>query len=149
MFDNGYMYDIISNLSTTKIGNDSVLIVLACFVLLGIERLLYGYCYHFTDHFKLSVRKGTFGAKIQAEPLYWRCMMELGKYVKVFQFGVLVFDLIVRRNVADDLSDPTSWSTKRTVTFFGGLFFVLLGQFLNLSVFHALTPKGVYYGYEL
>lgn len=147
MFEN--IFDISSNFGNAKIGNDSLVVVLTCFVLLGIERLLYGYCYHFTDHFKLSVRKGTFGAKIQAEPLYWRCMMKLGKYVKVFQFGVLIFDLILRKNVADELLEPGEWSTERTITFFSGLLLVLLGQFLNIAVFRALTPKGVYYGYEL
>ena len=133
----------------TDIFGDKLPVVIACFVFLGIERLLYGYCYHFTEHFKQSVRRGSFGPKIQAEPLYWRCMMELGKWIKVFQFSVFIFDWIVRKNVSDDLLTPAEWSVERTTRFGMGLFLVLLGQFLNVAVFRALTPKGVYYGYEL
>lgn len=133
----------------TDVGGDKLPVVIACFVFLGIERLLYGYCYHFTAHFKKSVRRGSFGPKIQAEPLYWRCMMELGKWIKVFQFSIFIFDWIVRKNVSNDLLTPADWSAERTTRFGIGLFLVLLGQFLNVAVFRALTPKGVYYGYEL
>ena len=131
------------------IGGVKLPIVISFFFLLGIERLVYGYCYHFTDHFKKSVRKGSFGPKIQAEPLYWRCMLELGKWVKVFQFSVLIFDWVVQKNVSDDLLTPADWSVERTTKFGIGLLLVLLGQFLNIAVFRALKPKGVYYGYEL
>lgn len=132
-----------------NIGGERLPVVIAFFFLLGIERLLYGYCYHFTEHFKQSVRRGSFGPKIQAEPLYWRCMMELGKLIKVFQFSVFIFDWIVRKNVSDDLLTPEDWSLERTTRFGIGLLLVLLGQFLNIAVFRALSPKGVYYGYEL
>ena len=143
------MAETCDSFMNTKIGGDKLSVVIACLVLLGIERLLYGYCYHFTEHFKQSVRKGSFGPKIQAEPLYWRCMMELGKWVKVFQFVVLIFDWACRRNISDDLLTPADWSVERTARFGAGLVLVLLGQFLNVAVFRALSPKGVYYGYEL
>lgn len=126
--------------------NESIIAVY--FVLLGIERVLYGYCYHLTDHFKQSVRRGYFGSKIQSEPLYWRCMMELGKWVKVFQFSVLGCDWLVRGNVSGNLCRPMEWTAERAIQFFVGLALVLFGQFLNMAVFRALTPAGVYYGYE-
>ncbi len=131
------------------LARDSTPIVVTMFILLGIERLLYGYCFHLTDHFKRAVRRGTFGSGVRSESTYWQSMMRLGKLVKVFQFSVFTYDWAGRGNVSYDLMNPWEWSAERTAQFFIGLSLVLLGQFLNVAVFRALTPKGVYYGYEL
>lgn len=113
------------------------------FLLLGIERFLYGYWYSFPKHFEKSVRSGKFGSRIQAEPHLWKCAMTLGMYIKVFQFSVIVFDLLVRC----DLTDPRS-SQEALMKAGAGVILVLIGQILNYSVFKALKPVGVYYGYE-
>jgi hypothetical protein len=122
------------------------------FFLLGIERTLYGYIYHFPLHFKGSCKTGKFGSSIQHIPEYWKCMMTLGAYIKVFQFSVILYDLTMHQgslvtsvlqgdsNVMDVLSYP------RVLL---GLLLIGAGQVLNIAVFRALGAIGVYYGHEL
>ena len=113
---------------------------ISSFVALGIERLLYGYCYICTDHFKVSCRSGVFGKEIQNEDLYWKCMQKLGMYVKVFQFSVVLYDLLIRD---ENLILTELFSSNLKILQFGiGLFLVFIGQVLNYSVFRALGAKG-------
>ncbi len=123
------------------------------FFALGIERFLYGYCFIFTDHFKTSVDQNKFPGltKIPKDGYYWRCMQRLGMYIKVFQFSVVIYDLLVldRENVLKNLFQGGMLSSpehKLQLAIGAGLLFV--GQLLNYSVFNALGAKGVYYGYE-
>jgi len=117
------------------------------FILLGIERLLYGYFYLYTDHFKTSVRNGKFGKRIQSEPLYWKCAMMLGIYVKIFQFSVIIYDIVRRCTLCYPfLSTQTVYIRLSAVI---GIILFLIGQILNMAVFQALGPIGVYYGYQL
>jgi protein-S-isoprenylcysteine O-methyltransferase Ste14 len=123
---------------------DDLTFPVAAFALLGIERMLYSYIYHFPPKFKESVRKGRFGASNQAEPLYWKVAMKLGAYIKIIQVSVITIDLLLRCSLTNPLS---SW--KNELFFLIGLTLVCFGQFLNYSVFKALGSIGVYYGYEL
>ena len=113
------------------------------FFLLGIERFLYGYWFIFPNRFKSAVRNGTFGTRLKAEPLYWKVAMRLGMYIKVFQYSVILFDLLGRCQLTNPL---LSTSTKISATL--GLLCIAVGQGLNYSVFKALGAIGVYYGYE-
>jgi hypothetical protein len=131
------------------------------FCLLGIERLLYGYIYHFPSHFKASCKSGKFGSGIQQIPEYWKCMMTLGAYIKVFQFSVIVYDLSMLRQgslVASVIwqggydNDTTTSSIMYAISYpriLLGLLLIGMGQVLNLAVFRALGGIGVYYGHEL
>lgn len=123
---------------------DDLTFPVAAFALLGIERVLYSYIYHFAPKFKESVRKGRFGSNVQAEPLYWKVAMKLGTWIKVIQVSVITWDLILRCSLTNPLF---SWKTE--ILFLIGLSLVGFGQFLNYSVFKALGAIGVYYGYEL
>ncbi len=116
---------------------------LKSFFLLSIERFLYGYWYSFPKHFEKSVRNGVFGSRLQAEPLTWKCAMTLGMYIKVFQFSVVIFDLLLRC----DLTNPLS-SQEAMMKAGCGIVLLMIGQGLNYAVFKALKPIGVYYGYE-
>jgi hypothetical protein len=131
----------------------------AAFLLLGIERFLYGYVYHFPGHFKRCCKEGVLGSKIQNEPVYWKNFMQLGMYVKVFQYSVVLYDLFIRCTMNNPIvmfleadrgvsfAEATAeapWSQ-----FLLGLSLVCLGQFLNVAVFQALGAVGVYYGCEL
>jgi len=120
---------------------------LLAFIVLGIERILYGYMYIFTPHFKESVRKGLFGSRIQAEPLYWKCAMMLGTYIKVFQFSIIVYDLVFRCSLATLFAFSSSTISDKCVSFLG-VCILGMGQYLNYAVFQALTGMGVYFGYE-
>lgn len=140
------------------------------FCLLGIERLLYGYIYHFPLHFKKSCKTGKFGAGIQLQipQGYWKCMMTMGAYIKVFQFSVILYDLSIRNQGSfvvsilqgsngSDGSDGNNNMMKSMMESIMnsypqvalGLFLIGMGQVLNLSVFRALGGIGVYYGHEL
>eukprot|EP00526_Cylindrotheca_closterium_P019113 CAMPEP_0113609000 /NCGR_PEP_ID=MMETSP0017_2-20120614/4238_1 /TAXON_ID=2856 /ORGANISM="Cylindrotheca closterium" /LENGTH=221 /DNA_ID=CAMNT_0000517749 /DNA_START=52 /DNA_END=717 /DNA_ORIENTATION=+ /assembly_acc=CAM_ASM_000147 len=131
----------------------------AAFGLLGIERLLYGYVYHFPSHFKTEVKKGTFGKAIQEEPLYWKCFMQLGIYVKVFQYSVCLYDLLHRCTLTNPIWDAAragdasvffdQITSAKGKDFWVGWSLIGVGQFLNYSVFKALGGIGVYYGWEL
>ncbi len=112
----------------------------AAFFLLGIERVLYAFWYCYPNKFKASVRNGTFGKSAQEEPLYWKSAMTLGKYIKVFQFSVIAYDLISRCDI--------DFGTDKLPQMCIGIALILLGQFLNVAVFNALGAIGVYYGYE-
>ena len=112
-------------------------------LLLSIERILYGYWFIYPKSFEKNVRNGNFGARLKAEPLLWKCAMTLGMYIKVFQFSVIIFDLLMRC----DLTNPLE-STEAMVKAMGGVVLLILGQVLNYATFKALKPIGVYYGYE-
>ena len=69
--------------------------------------------------------------------------MKLGMYVKVFQFSVVIFDLLVRC----DLTNPFE-SNEAIFKATAGVALLIMGQGLNYATFKALKPIGVYYGYE-
>lgn len=131
----------------------------AAIVLLGIERFLYGYVYHFPSYFKAHCKSGTFGTKLQEEPIFWKCFMQLGIYVKIFQYSVCLFDLFNRCTLQNPVSNAVRASDIDVlidqITSYEGLQFqlgfllVVTGQFLNYAVFKALGGIGVYYGWEL
>ncbi|GFH56982.1 hypothetical protein CTEN210_13458 [Chaetoceros tenuissimus] len=111
------------------------------FFLLGIERILYATWFIYPNSFKYHVRKGSFGKQIQNESLYWKNAMTLGTYIKVFQFGVCIYDLFFRSSISSPLNvDPLQLLL--------GLALIVMGQGLNVAVFKALGGIGVYYGYE-
>jgi methylene-fatty-acyl-phospholipid synthase len=110
------------------------------FCLLGIERVLYGYVFHYPAHFIKRCQAGTFGKSIQAEERMWKNFMMLHVYVKVFQVSVILYDIFV-------FSYP--WKEFDIKMFGTGLGLVLAGQALNASVYKALGQVGVYYGHEL
>jgi hypothetical protein len=116
---------------------------LKAFVFLGIERFLCGYWYTFPQKFEKQIRDGNFGGRLQAEPRLWKCAMKLKMYIKVFQFSVIGFDLLLRC----DLTNPIS-SQEATCKAIGGVVLIVIGWGLNYAVFKALKPIGVYYGYE-
>ena len=126
------------------------------FVALGIERLLYGYCYICTNHFKRSVDENKIPglSSVQKEGSksnYWRCMQRLGVYIKVFQVSVCLYDLLVLdyENVKSNLfMGGMLTNPDKHVQLAAGMFLIFVGQTLNYAVFKALGAKGVYYGYE-
>lgn len=72
-------------------------------------------------------------------------------YIKVFQFGVCTYDLLVldRTNVVNNLIQGGMLATpEKTAQLAFGLLLLFIGQVLNYAVFEALGAKGVYYGYE-
>merc|ERR1719252_536787 len=75
----------------------SMFIVVA-FALLGIERFLYGYIYHFPESFK-SLCKGPLRSLLSFtdDGLFWLAAKHLGIVIKVFQYGVIGYDLLFRR----------------------------------------------------
>ena len=83
--------------------------------------------------------------------MYWRSMQRLGMYIKVFQFGVCLYDLLVLDydNVVYNLFLGGVLSSSESIQKFAiGLLLIFIGQVLNISTFNALGAKGVYYGYE-
>jgi|AntRauTorckE5430_2_1112549.scaffolds.fasta_scaffold17115_2 hypothetical protein len=112
----------------------------ACF-LLGIERVLYGSWFIYPNYFKFQVRKGVFGESIKNEPLFWKSAMTLGKYIKVIQFSVIAYDVIIQC----DTSNPLNVEPIQCLV---GVALILIGQVLNVAVFKALGGIGVYYGSE-
>ncbi len=83
--------------------------------------------------------------------MYWRSMQRLGIYIKVFQFGVCMYDLLVidRTNVVNNVFQAGMLATPEKVAELAfGLLLFTMGQVLNYFVFEALGAKGVYYGYE-
>eukprot|EP00438_Fugacium_kawagutii_P005257 Skav228639 [mRNA] locus=scaffold204:123172:131005:+ [translate_table: standard] len=78
---------------------------LAAFPLLGIERFLYGYIYQFPKSFQKRCNSGPLKALLDYdEGLYWQVAKHLGVGIKVFQFGVVGYDLLLRRSVS--LAEP-------------------------------------------
>lgn len=72
-------------------------------------------------------------------------------YIKVFQFGVCLYDLLVLDydNVVYNLFLGGVLSSSESIQKFAiGLLLIFIGQVLNISTFNALGAKGVYYGYE-
>ena len=126
---------------------------IVAFFALGIERVLYGYCYICTDSFKKACDQNKFPglSDIPKDGYYWRCMQRLGMYVKIFQFSVGIYDLLVLDydNVINNLFMGGMFTTPERIAQLGvGLLLILIGQMLNYATFQALGAKGVYYGYE-
>lgn len=142
-----------------NIGSMGVYFPVVAFGLLGIERFLYGYVFHFPSHFKTHCKKGTFGEAAREEPLYWKSFMQLGIYVKVFQYSVCLYDLLQRCTLMNPIWDAyqagdtnvflSQLASGKGKTFLSGLGLVFVGQFLNYTVFKSLGYIGVYYGWEL
>ena len=126
------------------------------FFVLGIERILYGYCFICTNHFKKSVDKNTIPGLSQVQKddgksNYWRCMQRLGMYIKVFQVSVCSYDLLVLdyENVKLNLfHGGMVTNPDMHIQLAIGILLIFAGQTLNYAVFKALGAKGVYYGYE-
>lgn len=77
-------------------------------------------------------------------------MQRLGMYIKVFQFGVVIYDLLVLDfdNVVHNISGGMLSTPEKTKQFALGMLLIFMGQVLNYTTFQALGAKGVYYGYE-
>lgn len=126
------------------------------FFALGIERILYGYCFICTNHFKKSVDESKIPglSKVQRDAgrsNYWRCMQRLGVYVKVFQISVCSYDLLVLdyENVKVNLFHGGMLTNPdMRIQLAIGILLICTGQTLNYAVFKALGAKGVYYGCE-
>lgn len=125
-----------------------VLFTVISFFLLGIERFLYGYMFIYPKRFEKTVRSGSFGRKLQQESLLWKVAMTLGKYIKIFQFSVVIFDLLIRLRPELIWNPFTNNGAGAIVRAICGLLLLIIGQGLNVAVFKALKPIGVYYGYE-
>mmetsp|Transcript_4450 Transcript_4450/g.5452 ORF Transcript_4450/g.5452 Transcript_4450/m.5452 type:complete len:149 (+) Transcript_4450:99-545(+) len=69
--------------------------------------------------------------------------MRLGMYIKIFQFSVVIADIFFRC----ELTNPFSSQDALYKAILGAVL-ILIGQGLNIAVFKALKPIGVYYGYE-
>jgi hypothetical protein len=109
------------------------------FLLLGIERCLYGYVFHFPQDFIRRCQSGQLGATFQKDKEYWRSFMTLGIYIKVFQFSVIYYDLSVKNTMQYN----ATWVAA------AGAVLVVIGQILNAAAYQALGGIGIYYGYEL
>uniref|UniRef100_A0A7S0A4S6 phosphatidyl-N-methylethanolamine N-methyltransferase n=1 Tax=Pyrodinium bahamense TaxID=73915 RepID=A0A7S0A4S6_9DINO len=112
---------------------------LVALLLLGIERFLYGYIYHFPESFK-TVCKGSLRTLLDHdEGKFWLVAKHLGVAIKVFQFSVIGYDLLIRCSLA--------------VPPFGrlvaGAALIGIGQLLNGCVYQAIGAVGVYYGSQL
>ena len=108
------------------------------FLLLGIERCLYGYVFHFPQDFIKRCKSGKFGSAFQKETESWKNFMVLGIYIKVFQFLVIYYDLSVKNTMQYDIRFVVPGAT-----------LLVIGQTLNAAAYKALGCIGVYYGYEL
>jgi hypothetical protein len=116
------------------------------FLLLGIERVLYGYVYHFPQHFKECCQRASYGSWFQQEPIcYWKICMQLGVYIKTIQFSVVVYDLTVRCSIRNPFTPQCgTWSQVLI-----GPVLIMAGQGLNMMAFRTLGAMGIYYGMEL
>jgi hypothetical protein len=147
------LWDLLAEVWNERmVASSAPLRLVVCYaVLLSVERLLYGYWFHFPHHFKVACTKGVFGSSIQHEPVAWRNAMTLGGYVKIFQFGVAIYDLgfvcqYPLWNNIHNTADSVFFSASRIQHISLGLILIVLGQGLNIAVFRALGAKGVYYG---
>ena len=77
-------------------------------------------------------------------------MQRLGMYIKVFQFGVVIYDLLVLdvENVLYNITGGMLENGEKTRQLAIGTLLIFIGQVLNYTTFQALGAKGVYYGYE-
>ena len=77
-------------------------------------------------------------------------MQRLGMYIKVFQFGVVIYDLLVLdvHNVLYNITGGMLETGEKTRQLAIGALLIFIGQVLNYTTFQALGAKGVYYGYE-
>mmetsp|Transcript_110869 Transcript_110869/g.220509 ORF Transcript_110869/g.220509 Transcript_110869/m.220509 type:complete len:198 (-) Transcript_110869:113-706(-) len=112
---------------------------IVAFALLGIERFLYGWIYHFPESFKAACRGPLKGLYHNAEGKYWLVAKHLGIVIKVFQFGIIGYDLLFR----------CSLTIAPMVRLCIGIALLLAGQALNSSTFNAIGAMGVYYGSQL
>jgi hypothetical protein len=121
-------------------------------ILHNTQKLLYSYCYIFTDHFKQNIdqKKIPGITKLSEERCYWKCMQRLGMYIKVFQFGVVIYDLLVLDldNVLSNITGGMLDNADKQHQLAIGMLLIFIGQVLNYTTFQALGAKGVYYGYE-
>ncbi|KAL9183397.1 hypothetical protein ACHAXT_005184 [Thalassiosira profunda] len=122
------------------------------FFALGIERILYGYCFICTNHFKKSIdeKKIPGVSKVPRDGIYWKSMQRLGMHIKVFQFGVVIYDLLVLdvENIKANLIEGGMLAEENLPRLFLGFLLIFVGQLLNYTTFTALGAKGVYYSYE-
>uniref|UniRef100_A0A7S2NCY7 phosphatidyl-N-methylethanolamine N-methyltransferase n=1 Tax=Alexandrium andersonii TaxID=327968 RepID=A0A7S2NCY7_9DINO len=112
---------------------------LAAFFLLGIERFLYGYIYHFPESFKKTCKTYLKSMLEADQGLFWLVAKHLGVVIKVFQFGVIGYDVLFRCSLA---VPPIN-------RLIAGIVLLALGQLLNMAVFNAIGAIGVYYGSQL
>ena len=78
-------------------------------------------------------------------------MQKLGMYIKVFQFSVCSYDLLVLDSdtmVYNLLMGGVFTTYESRMKFALGLLLLFVGQVLNVATFKALGAQGVYYGYE-
>lgn len=130
---------------------------LIAFFALGIERILYGWCYIGTNSFKRSCQNGIVSKVIHSVPKdedYWRHMQQLGAYVKVFQLSIIIYDLLFwegnnNKVVVMMIMSSTKLVDLNATQIIAGLVLVVMGQTLNIAAFRALGVKGIYYGYEM
>jgi hypothetical protein len=118
--------------------SSSLLYPAIAFVLLGIERFVYGYVFHFPQDFIRRCKSGQLGSAFEKETLYWKNFMTLGIYVKVFQFSVLLYDLLVKNTIQFNVT-----------RFIVGATLLVAGQSLNMAAYNALGCIGIYYGHEM
>eukprot|EP00927_Polykrikos_kofoidii_P031531 TRINITY_DN27084_c0_g1_i1.p1 TRINITY_DN27084_c0_g1~~TRINITY_DN27084_c0_g1_i1.p1 ORF type:complete len:204 (-),score=8.52 TRINITY_DN27084_c0_g1_i1:83-694(-) len=112
---------------------------IAAFALLGVERFVYGYIFHFPESFT-SVCHGLLRFRLDShEGRLWQVAKDLGIVVKVFQFGVIGYDVLFRSGLT--VAGPAQICI--------GLVFAGFGQLLNISVFNAIGSVGIYYGHQL
>jgi hypothetical protein len=110
------------------------------FALLGIERLLYGFIFFFPVSFKSLCENGPLKSLLNKDGgLFWKVAKDLGMYIKVFQFGVVTYDLVLNREMQLAGLSPLML----------GVLLFCVGQALNVATFAAIGGKGVYYGNEL
>lgn len=118
-----------------------MMFTLLSFFLLGIERFLYGYIYQFPKSFKKLCDGPLKALLANASGEYWRAAQQLGVIIKIFQFGVIGFDLFIR--------GERGGLASYTVLALLGAVLVGLGQLLNTATFNAIGGMGVYYGSQL
>ncbi|CAK0824203.1 unnamed protein product [Prorocentrum cordatum] len=111
---------------------------LVALVLLGIERFLYGYIYHYPNSFKRLCRGPLKALLDYDEGVYWQVANHLGIVIKVFQFGVVAYDIM-----------PPALNFARPVQLCVAAVLIGIGQLLNAAVFRAIGAMGVYYGTQL
>merc|ERR1719424_2311712 len=103
---------------------------IVAFFLLGIERFLYGYIYQYPDKFKELCRGPLKFMLDKASGLYWTVAQHLGVVIKVFQFGVIGYDLLIRGERGEIAGTPVLAAV--------GVVLVGVGQLLNTATFNAI-----------
>ena len=110
--------------------------------ILGPERLVYGFVYHYTPSFR---RIAGLGATGKADLTIMHTLVSTFKVVQVCA-------------VASDLGPKIKWTlpldtiladTSSMARLVMGLFLVVLGQALNVSIYRAIGSVGVHYGHQL